>query len=52
LTHAIGFRVVTRQPGGDGAVLHAKLSLGDAVLMLASADADYMVPPRVGRLEG
>jgi uncharacterized glyoxalase superfamily protein PhnB len=43
---------VTRQPGADGAVLHAKLSLGDAVLMLASADADYTVPPRVGRSTG
>jgi hypothetical protein len=50
---AIGFRVVTRQPGDDGTVLHAELSLGDdAVVMLASADADYTVPPRVGRSTG
>jgi uncharacterized glyoxalase superfamily protein PhnB len=49
---AIGFQVVTRQPGDDGTVLHAELSLGDAVVMLASADADYSVPPRVGRSTG
>jgi uncharacterized glyoxalase superfamily protein PhnB len=49
---AIGFRIVTRQPGDDGGVLHAELSLGDAVVMLASADADYIVPPRVGRSTG
>jgi uncharacterized glyoxalase superfamily protein PhnB len=36
---AIGFRVVTRQPGEDGTVLHAELSRGDAVVMLATADA-------------
>jgi hypothetical protein len=35
---AIGFRVVTRQPGDDGAVLHTELSCGDAVVMLATAD--------------
>jgi uncharacterized glyoxalase superfamily protein PhnB len=48
---AIGFRVVTRQPG-DGAVLHAELSCGDAVVMLATADADYTIPPRVGNSTG
>jgi uncharacterized glyoxalase superfamily protein PhnB len=48
---AIGFRVVTRQPG-DGAVLHAELSYGDAVVMLATADADYTIPPRVGNSTG
>jgi IS5 family transposase len=40
---AIGFELVTRQPGDDGAVLHAELSRGDAVVMLASADADSTV---------
>jgi hypothetical protein len=40
------FRVVTRQPGRDGTVLHAELSVGDAVVMLACADADCTVPPR------
>jgi len=49
---AIGFHVVTRQPGEDGAVLHAELKFGDAVVMLAKADADYTVPPRVGRSTG
>jgi hypothetical protein len=48
---AIGFRVVTRQPG-DGAVLHAELSCGDAVVMLATADADYTIQPRVGNSTG
>jgi uncharacterized glyoxalase superfamily protein PhnB len=33
-------------------VPHAELSLGDAVVMLASADADYTLPPRVGRSTG
>jgi uncharacterized glyoxalase superfamily protein PhnB len=49
---AIGFRVVTRQPGDDGTVLHAELSLGEAVVMVASAEADYTVPPRLGRSTG
>jgi uncharacterized glyoxalase superfamily protein PhnB len=46
---AIGFRAVTRQPGDGGTALHAELKLHDAVLLLASADADYTVPPLVGR---
>jgi uncharacterized glyoxalase superfamily protein PhnB len=33
-------------------VLHAELRLGDAVVMLATADADYAVPPLVGRSTG
>ena len=49
---AIGFRVLAHQPGDDGTVLHAELSLGDAVVMLASADAEYTVPPLVGRSTG
>jgi uncharacterized glyoxalase superfamily protein PhnB len=49
---AIGLQVVIRQPGNDGTVLHAELRLGDAVVMLASADADYTVPPLVGRSTG
>jgi uncharacterized glyoxalase superfamily protein PhnB len=49
---AIGFRVVTRQPGADGMVLHAELRLGDVVVMLATADADYRAPTLVGRSTG
>ncbi|HYZ29795.1 MAG TPA: hypothetical protein VE570_12110 [Thermoleophilaceae bacterium] len=33
-------------------MLHAELSLGDAVVMLASADADYTMSPLVGRSTG
>jgi predicted enzyme related to lactoylglutathione lyase len=50
LLEAIGFRVVTRQPGDDGSVLHTELRLGDAVIMLANAD--YAVPPLAGRSTG
>jgi hypothetical protein len=50
LLEALGFRVVTRQPGDDGSVLHTELRLGDAVIMLANAD--YAVPPLAGRSTG
>jgi uncharacterized glyoxalase superfamily protein PhnB len=43
---------VTRQQGGDGSVLHAELRLGDAVVMLATADADYRMPMLVGHSTG
>ena len=49
---AIGFETTTRQGGDDGAVVHAELRLNDAVIMLATADADYAVPPLVGRSTG
>jgi uncharacterized glyoxalase superfamily protein PhnB len=50
---AIGFRLVTRQPGDDdGAVLHAELRCEDAVVILATADADYTISPRVGNSTG
>jgi uncharacterized glyoxalase superfamily protein PhnB len=49
---AIGFRVVTREPGDGGTVLHAELRRGDAVVMLATADADYRAPSLVGRSTG
>jgi uncharacterized glyoxalase superfamily protein PhnB len=49
---AIGFRVVTRHSGDDGTVLHAELRLGDVVLMLATADADYRAPRLAGRSTG
>jgi uncharacterized glyoxalase superfamily protein PhnB len=49
---ALGFETTARQTGDHGAVLHAELRLGDAVVMLATADADYAVPPLVGRSTG
>jgi uncharacterized glyoxalase superfamily protein PhnB len=49
---AIGFESTARQAGDDEAVLHAELRLNDAVVMLATADADYAVPPLVGRSTG
>jgi uncharacterized glyoxalase superfamily protein PhnB len=36
----IGFAVVRLQDGEAGSVAHAELTLGDAVVMLASVDAD------------
>lgn len=49
---AIGFQITTRQAGDDGTVLHAELNRNDAVVMLATADADYAVPPLIGRSTG
>jgi uncharacterized glyoxalase superfamily protein PhnB len=49
---AIGFQVVARQPGDNGSILHAELRLGGAVVMLATDDADYGVPPLVGDSTG
>jgi uncharacterized glyoxalase superfamily protein PhnB len=49
---AIGFRVVTRHSGDHDTVLHAELRLGDVVVMLATADADYRVPTLQGRSTG
>ena len=49
---AIGFETVTRQDGDGGTVIHSELKLGDAVVMLASMDADYALPPLVGRSTG
>ena len=48
----VGFRVVSSQEGPDGSILHAEVRLGDVVLMVASADADYDVPTLVGRSTG
>ncbi|MDC7121343.1 VOC family protein [Cellulomonas fimi] len=45
---ALGFAVTTRQDGEGGAVQHAELRLGDAVVMVASDDAAYTVAPLVG----
>jgi uncharacterized glyoxalase superfamily protein PhnB len=44
--------VVARQDGQDGQVVHCELRLGDAVLMAASDDAPYTVPPLSGQSTG
>jgi uncharacterized glyoxalase superfamily protein PhnB len=48
---AIGFEVTTRQDGEQG-VMHAELALGDAAVMLATADEPYEVPALKGRSTG
>jgi uncharacterized glyoxalase superfamily protein PhnB len=48
----LGFETVTRQDGADGTVAHAELRLGEAVVMVASVDADYEIPPLRGRSTG
>ena len=52
LIQAFGFERVRQQDGADGTVLHAELRLGDAIIMVASADADYIMPPLVRRSTG
>lgn len=49
---AVGFEIVTRQEDPDGRVLHAEVRLGGVTLMIASADADYFVPPLLGTSTG
>jgi uncharacterized glyoxalase superfamily protein PhnB len=48
----LGFTVAARQDGPDGTVIHSELRWGDAVVMVASDDADYLVPPLRGRSTG
>ncbi|WP_347111030.1 VOC family protein [Paenarthrobacter sp. S56] len=48
----VGFTVVRRQDGPDGSVVHAEIRMGQAVVMLASDDADYRRPPLAGRSTG
>jgi uncharacterized glyoxalase superfamily protein PhnB len=49
---AIGFVTVARQDGDGNTVAHAELRLGDAVVMVATADADYTVAPLLDRSTG
>lgn len=49
---AVGFDVLQRQDGPGGEVVHCELRLDDAVVMLASADAEYDVPPLIGQSTG
>jgi uncharacterized glyoxalase superfamily protein PhnB len=48
----VGFEVVARQDGPKGSVLHAEVRLGQAVVMVASNDADYQKPTLIGRSTG
>lgn len=53
LQQAFGFEVITKQLSEDGKTLqHAELKLGEAVVMVASYDQDYEVPPLKGRSTG
>ncbi|GAA1161486.1 VOC family protein [Nesterenkonia sandarakina] len=49
---AIGFRVLARHDDPAGRVVHAELGFGEAVVMLASNDADYLTPPLIARSTG
>lgn len=49
---AVGFDVMRRQDDQDGRVQHAEVRLGEAVLMVASNDADYDRPRLLGRSTG
>ncbi|MET9257386.1 VOC family protein [Streptomyces sp. NPDC048182] len=49
---AVGFETTVRQDGPDGGVLHAEVRAGEVALMVASADADYVVPPLRGVSSG
>jgi len=48
----VGFDVVRRQDGAAGRVVHAEVRLGDAVLMVASDDADYQRAGLLGQSTG
>jgi uncharacterized glyoxalase superfamily protein PhnB len=48
----VGFSLVRRQDSGAGEVAHAEVRMGDAVIMVSSADADYQRPALIGRSTG
>jgi uncharacterized glyoxalase superfamily protein PhnB len=48
----LGLEVVARQDGPDGSVVHSAVRLGEVVLMVARADADYDTPAVRGRSVG
>ncbi|GAA4027482.1 hypothetical protein GCM10023063_05890 [Arthrobacter methylotrophus] len=48
----VGFSIVLRQDGSAGEVVHAEARMGDAVIMVSSADADYQQPALIGRSTG
>lgn len=45
---ALGFDVLQLQSGQDGSVVHSELRWADTVVMLATDDAAYDIPPLVG----
>jgi uncharacterized glyoxalase superfamily protein PhnB len=49
---AIGFKVVLRQDGPDGTVMHSELRKDEDVVMLASDDSDYVIAPLAGSSTG
>lgn len=49
---AVGIEVVRRQDSPDGRVLHSEIHMGEALLMVSSNDADYLLPPLMGRSTG
>jgi uncharacterized glyoxalase superfamily protein PhnB len=51
LQHVLGFGLLNRQLDG-AALVHAELGLGDAVVMVAAADAGYVAPPLRDRSTG
>ncbi|BCW70849.1 VOC family protein [Arthrobacter sp. NicSoilB8] len=48
----MGFNVIHRQDGPAGAVLHAEIRMGEAVLMVSTNDASYQRPPLIGQSTG
>jgi uncharacterized glyoxalase superfamily protein PhnB len=44
----VGFEIVSRQDGPDDTVVHAEVRMGEAVVMVASSDADYQKPRLIG----
>ncbi|MEV5971514.1 VOC family protein [Streptomyces sp. NPDC051921] len=49
---ALGFDTVARQDDEHGSVVHAEVRLGEAVVMIAGADAAYDVPELKGASTG
>jgi uncharacterized glyoxalase superfamily protein PhnB len=48
----LGFGVSLRQDADHGRVVHCEMRLGDAVIMVASDDADYEIPGLLGQSTG
>ncbi|MFE5911587.1 VOC family protein [Streptomyces wedmorensis] len=49
---AVGFEITTRQDGPDGIVTHAEARWGDIAVMIAAADAAYVIAPLRGVSSG